>query len=214
MSACLLKKVFLVILSVLLVFSLSACNSREEAKEESEPVQKTYPLHTIGVGDTIRNDTVVITIDQVGSADQLLPSDPTGYIYMTQPDKENETYFYATGTIKNISGETVSIGGLYSRLEFDGKYHYDATIRQDIDGDFFFGPIKPLETIRYYVFASVPDEMADSYTTCKIQFAFRDDFKYVINTGFDRYENRYEITLSRDAIPHVNPGRTPDPYTF
>ena len=183
-----LKQFFLLLLSVSLVLTLSACGSGDK-EEEKEAVT----VHPVSVGETVKKpDGIELTIDAVGTADRILPSAPGWVMIDNAPDLENETYFFISGTMKNLSGDTYSIGAVYSNFLFDGKYNYEGTIRHDTGDMLFFGPIKPLETIPYYIYVSVPDELVGMYASFKIQLGFHNNFKTDMKPSFERFENQYE----------------------
>ena len=208
----LVKKLILVVLAFILVLALSACGSKDDpVATTTEQKENAITFESVNVGSRIKKDYIEMSFEQAGTADSILPSNPTELFYSTFPDEENKTYFYVTGTVKNTGANAFMINNIFCNLEFDGKYNYSASIKVDTGNDFYTSNIDPLATEKYYIFASVPDEMISSYSTCKVQFAFHNNMKSDYRADFDRFENRYEITLTKNSVPHTNPGKTPEP---
>ena len=151
----------------------------------------------VNFGDSIKTDFVEMTIERASIAQELKPTDTSG-VYSYMSDKENETYFYITGSMKNIGGDSYSVEEMNIQMTFDGKYNYSGHIAADDGGNDFYGDtVKPLGSVKYYMYALVPDELIESYSTCVVRFAFHDNFKHDYHSDFNLYEHCYTITLSK-----------------
>ena len=155
---------------------------------------------SIKIGDTISLDFVEMSFDETGVADTILPVDTSG-VYSYIGDKENEKYFYLTGTLKNTSGNAYSVDNIYAQIIFDGKYTYSALLAACNWSDDFYGDrVNPLASVKYYIYASIPEELIESYSECVITFGFSDNFstsKYSLTQ--DKCDYVYTITQSRDS---------------
>ena len=168
-----------------------------EKSEESKSDEKADEFITVNLGDEINTDFFEMTIEKVLTSEELRPTETKGS-YTYYENIEGETYLYITGKIKNIGGETYSAEMMDVRMIFDGKYKYYGRIAAEDGIDGFQGyHIKPLGSVRYYMYASVPDEIINTYSTCVVQFSFNDPFKD--SRLFDRgeYEFCYEINLTK-----------------
>ena len=151
----------------------------------------------VNFGDTITTDFTEMTIDTAETAQELLPSDTSG-VYSYIPDQDGETYFYLLGTIKNTAGDSYSVEDMNIVISFDNKYNYTGYIAADDGGNDFYGDyVKPFGSVKYYMYASVPDELINSYTTCTIRFGFHENFQHDYKTDFSVYEYCYEIDLTK-----------------
>ena len=138
-----------------------------------------------------------MTIKKASTSQELKPTD-TSSVYSYMPDKDNETYFYVTGNMKNVGGDSYSVEDMNIQMTFDDKYNYTGYIAADDGGNDFYGDyVKPFGSVKYYMYASVPDELINSYSTCKIQFGFHDNFRHDYKTDFSLYEYCYEINLTK-----------------
>ena len=134
----------------------------------------------VNFGETFSNEILEIVIDSASTMQEIKPSDTSG-VYSYISDVPNETFFFLTGSAKNLSGEDYDVTEMQIDFCFDDAYNYSGNIVIDEGGDDFYNDnIKPLKTVKYYMYASVPDEMVDSYTTCSVQFSVKGNV-YEIN---------------------------------
>jgi len=167
-------------------------NNGEQEEEESK-----VEFQTVNFGDTITTDFIEMSIVKASTSQELKPTD-TSSVYSYFSDKDDETYFYITGDIKNIGGDSYSVEDMNIQLTFDDKYNYTGHIAADDGGNDFYGDyVKPFGKVKYYMYASVPDELIKSYSTCTIQFAFHDNCKSDYHSDFSLYEYCYEIVLTK-----------------
>lgn len=158
------------------------------------PAKKAIPVN---IGDTITLDFVEIGIEDHSISDTILPVD-TSRMYSYISDVENEKYFYISGTLKNTSGNSYSVEDVLVEMAFDNKYNYRGYLAASSGNDFYADTVKPLGTVKYYIYSSVPDELINSYKTCVITFGFSDSFntsKYSITK--EDCNNQYSITIEK-----------------
>ena len=173
-------------------------DSGQNLKPEESQEETMDPVTQLHLGDSIVTDFVVMTVETFDTAQELRPTDTSG-VYSYFSDKENETYFYLVGTIKNTGGNAYSVEDMNIQLTFDGKYNYTGYIAADDGGNDFYGDVvNPLCSVKYYMYASVPDELINSYTTCTVKFAFQENFKHDYRSDFDKFAYCYTITLPDD----------------
>lgn len=207
-----MKKVFVL---MMIAFLLTGCattppqNSNEAALQTTSNINKveettlsqkmeTEPsisFETVNYGEIIKTDFIEMSIDKVSTMQEILPSDTSG-VYSYYPDEEDETYFYLTGTIKNIGTDSYSVEEMNIQFTFDGKYNYYGYIAADDGGnDFYNDYVKPFGKIKYYMYASIPDELIKTYSTCTIKFAFHENLDYDYSNDFSKYEYLYELNV-------------------
>lgn len=175
-----------------LVTSISDMLTYIEKGNEMANAAMPNEMDEINIGDTITLDFVEITIDSTGVADTILPSRVYSYI----SDIENEQYFYVKGTIKNLSGETYNVSDIFAQMIFDGKYNYNARLDACAYSNDFFGEnVKPLGTVEFYINASIPDELIDTYTNCSIIFGFPTEFSEIGYVTEDDCDYLFKINV-------------------
>ena len=139
-----------------------------ELESEVELEKEGKEVH---IGDTIKTDFAEMTLDSYHIAKQINPVNPKKQYYFFWDCKEGSTYFYFTGTYKNISSRFDTVSFLDTYITINGKYKYLAS---DIfQGDDSFEPtggLDPLESTRYFVYADIPDELMSSFSTADIEF--------------------------------------------
>lgn len=167
-----------------------------DTEPTAAPTEEPLVYETINFGEMIALDFVEWTVDSAACTQEIFPTD-TSSVYSYMPDQENEQYWYITGTIKNISAETYNVEYIAAELCFDDKYKYDAYLIADDGGRDFYGQtVKPFGSVKYYIYASVPDELIGMYTTCTVKFAFEDNFDNY-RPDFDECKYFYQVTVSK-----------------
>jgi len=162
--------------------------------EEETPKEPRFTK--VNLGDTVTLDFAELTFESAAWSDDIKPTDTSG-VYSYMSDEEGESYFWLCGTLKNTSGEKFNVDNTYGEIVFDNKYSYTAYLIADDGGNDFFGDtVKPLKTIKYYIYASCPDEIKESYSSAVVNFAFKDNFAYEYKSDWTLYDNLFTISLS------------------
>lgn len=144
--------------------------------EEARAAMPNAIVKSVALGDTISLDFVEMTLEEIGVSETILPVD-TSRVYSYISDTPNEKYFYLTGTLKNLSGNTYDVEDIFAQMVFDGTYSYSAYLTACAwSNNFYDESVKPLGTVKYYIYASIPDELINSYGECEIKFGFANDF--------------------------------------
>ena len=154
---------------------------------------------SVNFGEKIPLDFVEITIDGASSSKEMKPDNPKS-VYRYSQEQDGKTYFYLYGTIKNTSGEQYEFAqNMYVSFTFDGKYNYDGSITADEDGSFsyIYAYLEPLESEKFYIVASVPDELIESYQNVEVKFGFKDNFEYEYGIQEDQCDNLYSINIAK-----------------
>lgn len=153
----------------------------------------------LNLGDSVDLDFLEMTVGSASWSDELKPTDTSG-VYSYMSDVENETYFWLTGTMKNISGNSYNVEDIVAEIVFDSKYTYNAYLKADDGGNDFYGyNVKPLASVKYYIYASVPDELIDMYSTVTVKFGFKENFSGSYFDEFDECDYLYIVELTRQA---------------
>ena len=138
-----------------------------------------------------------ITIDEVNSSDTILPTDTSkGYSY--KADVEKEKYFYISGTLKNLSGDSYDVEHIFAQMVFDDKYTYSGQMAACAWTSNFYGEyVKPLGSVKFYIFSSIPDELIDTYSQCTVSFGFQNNFDGTMFLSKDDCDYLYTLTATR-----------------
>ena len=169
----------------------------EDVEEVDEAEEQELEFETLNFNDSVDLGFVQFTVESAGIDDELYPSDTSG-VYSYMSDKDGEKYFYLTGTMKNTSGDAYSIEDIVSQLCFDDKYNYSAFLAADNGGGDFYGDyINPLSSARYYIYASIPDELVNSYQKCTVKFGMNENFSGSYYDEFEECDYLYKVEVSK-----------------
>lgn len=146
----------------------------EEAPAGVEPT-------SIAIGDTIALDFVEITFAETGIAADIKQSITIGNATrITGPEPvDGQQYIYLRGTIKNLATEELPVFDFFvGEFKLD-DYCYKVTANEctviDANGSSENG-VPPLATYTFTMYAAVPNELVDTYTTSNFRFGFYDMF--------------------------------------
>lgn len=177
----------------------------DDSDDSSEPSAETVEaaeqdgFTTVELGELVSLDFTEFTIDGWGQGEEVYPDNPTGY-YHYMPDTENQSYFYTWGTLKNISGNSFEFSNSsLCSVTFDGKYNYVGNLEADEGGDFsyIYAYLDPLVSEKFYIIVSIPDELANSFSTAEVKFAFMENFDNTRSSNEGDYTYRYKTIISK-----------------
>lgn len=167
------------------------------SKQQMETEQKDGEFVHLNLGDSVDLDFVQFTVENASWSDEIKPTD-TSSVYSYMPDNENESYFWISGSMKNVSGESYSVEDMTAEIIFDDKYTYTAFLIADDGGNDFYGDyVKPLSSVKYYIYVSAPDEIKDIYSTASVKFGFQNDFEGSYYDEFDECDYLYEVNFHK-----------------
>ena len=172
---------------------LNKTDDLTDGEDEEAPAEKGFK--TVNLGDSLSFDFAILTFDSSAWADTIKPTDTSG-VYSYISDVDGESYFWLCGTLKNIHGESYSIENLFAEITFNDKYTYRAHLAADDGGNDFYGDnVNPLKTVKYYIYASCPDEMKELFKSATVKLGFKDNFEYEYSSDWQDYDNLLSITL-------------------
>lgn len=154
-----------------------AAPSPDGSNTEMIPVEETV----LSVGDTIETDYVCMSLDTYGSADEIRSGTGQYGSYRYYTSENGDPYFYLFGSFKNLGGTPVDIQHIYVQFCFDKKYNYKGEVDGVIstNGD-FISDVSPLAEVNYYLYAAVPQELIDTYSSCIVKIGFTKNFDYKV----------------------------------
>ena len=170
----------------------------EEPEESEEPESE---ITEVNFSEQITTDFVEIVIDGASSGDEIRPDNPES-VYRYMPDQDDEKYVYLYGTIKNVGGESFEFAdNMFAELVFDDKYVYSGNITADEGGDFsyIYAYLNPLKSEKFYIIASIPDELEEQYSKVVVKFGFCENFDGPFSIQEDECDYLYSVTVTRDA---------------
>lgn len=101
-------------------------------------------------------------------------------------------------------GFNYGVDNICVELNFDEKYKYNGHLIADDGGNDFYGDnVDPFDTVKFYMYSSIPDELINQYNKCTITFGFdenfgyNDDNTYSYISSMDECKYTYEITVSK-----------------
>lgn len=158
---------------------LSAIQSGITATSDALPSSN---LVDVKIGDTITLDFMEMTLEEVTFTEDILPPDTSGaYSYLE--GAENEVFLCLTGTFKNLSGESYDIENIFVSAEFNDTYTYSGFLdASNWNNTLYDSYVKPLGTVKYYIYCSVPSELLDIWESCDLIFGFAENFSVTYPT--------------------------------
>lgn len=172
-------------------------SASEEKKEKKKDVQNVH------LGETITLDFMEMFIESASYTEELKPTD-TSNVYSYYKDEPDKKYFYLQGTIKNIGRFNYGVDNICVELNFDEKYKYNGHLIADDGGNDFYGDnVDPFDSVKFYMYSSIPDELISQYNKCTITFGFNENFGYNDDNTYsyisnmDKCEYIYKITVSK-----------------
>lgn len=163
-------------------------SSKQEDKEENK-------INSISLGEIVTIDNLIeFTITEGNFAEKILPSN-TSSAYSYYEDKPNEIYYVLKGTVKNLSGDTISVEfGTENNFTFNDNYNYTGTfVVEDNDGGGFSSDVTPLSSMPICIFVSVPYEIKDNFSKCEFKLGFDNMTTYTYK--FEECKNKYSLII-------------------
>lgn len=181
-----MKKIFSLLLVVTMILSLCACgdNSANEkgSNENTNNAVTTInkpEIQEVSLGDTVNLEFMEMTIDDFVISDGLeVTIDDHTKMTLTNESTEKKT-IYLTGKIKNlhtdmIGGTLGDIDCIFGNACFNEKYNYKFEMminnKEDLNG-----LLQPLTTGDFYLYAQVPNSIAEEFSSCSVRFAFNEN---------------------------------------
>lgn len=205
------KALALLSASAMLSITLCACgertvqtsNKNAESKVSNNLIASNdlssgeeFNFKELSYGETESTDFVEITIDKIGIAQEIKPTD-TSSVYSYLSDKDGEQYIYLTGSMKNTGTESYGIENIKSDIILDGNYKYVAFLKADNGGnDFYNDTLKPFGKDKFYIVASVPDELIEKFESVEVRFGFDDNFKTRFYNSYADCTHLYKVTAA------------------
>ncbi len=195
-----MKKIITLLLSFVLIFSLSSCqsNSKEELPNYSFPYQNTTEREpeivvANNLGYAFNLNFVEITIESAGYSKCVYATNNNTCFKASGDEK----FWYVTGTLKNTGTKGYDANEIVAEMCFNDKYIYSAYAIVDSGDTITNNFVEPLCTVRYYIYASIPDEMFNIFSSCKVKFGFEENFSDTFFVDFDECDYLYEITVNK-----------------
>lgn len=158
---------------------------------------ETVSFQNVNLGEKLTLDFLEMTFDMVSYAQELKPTD-TSSVYSYYQDKENEQYYYLSGTMKNVGASGYSVENMVAEIVFDNKYTYNAHLAADDGGNDFYGDyVEPFGGVKYYIYASVPDELLNQYSTVTFKIGFKNNFSGSYYDDFDECNYLYQLSATK-----------------
>lgn len=135
----------------------------------------------VKMGDTIETDYFSMSLEGYDSDTEIRSGSSQYGTYSYYKSDNGDPFFYVYGALKNLGGKPVDVRNIYVQFCFDGKYNYKGTV-DGFSGDHsdFIRDVSPLASVNYYMYASVPQELINSFTTCTVRVGFTRNFDYKV----------------------------------
>lgn len=145
-------------------------NEDEENKEEK--AEET--ISTIQIGDTIKTDTVEITINNIEFSYDVLPDDTSSF-YTHYPADSGNVYIHIDTDVKNLQKQNLGVEEIMMVVADynDGYTYISNTIPEDSATGFTYAnitSIKPLESLGVRFLIDCPQEVEETENSLNLTF--------------------------------------------
>ena len=148
----------------------------------SPGAEKTTPADVLRLGETKATDDYELTITSAGWQDEVYPNTDSGQTYMYFADEDGKSYYVVEFTYKNLGDsfyQMKSIAGgttTEQSIKFNDKYAYGVDVYDPDVSSLFTSAItysiEPFDTKRFYLIASVADEIRESFKCADLTWQF------------------------------------------
>ncbi len=167
----------------------------QDASNEETPQE----IINLKYDESVETDFVQFSFDKISTAQEIKPKNPES-VYRYIGDEDDQVYFYASGTLKNIGTKQFEFANsCFCKLVIDDKYEYPANLTADEGGTFsyIYSYLDPFQSAEFYITASVPDELANQYSKATFYFGFKENFDDGFALTEDECEYLYSISATK-----------------
>ena len=143
------------------------------------------PEQTVELGQALPLDFAELVFEEV----KLLPQLDSSYstksengstssstsMSMTMAPPEGMKFFCLVGSIKNTAKAEYNVSQLVGEAVFDEEYTYPLSVKMAFGGA-FPSKLAPLTEGTIYVYARIPDELAEGFASFRFSFGMEDSF--------------------------------------
>ena len=169
--------------------------------------QNAYPIE---LGTPIALPFATITLDHA-EVTGIVGSNESRHTFNTAAD--GMKFMALKGTFENTTNIGLKAEYVRGEMVFDDNYTYSLAAKADTvlpsSGTAEdIGKVLPLTSCDYYIYAAIPESLVDSFSTCRVTFAFNDDFATAPNyMGEGDYVFTIEIDENASATAQQGPVR-------
>lgn len=147
--------------------------TNDEIQAEIAAANEISP--TITVGQPVETDEFSFEVTSAGFVNEFYPPDTSGY-YSYYEASAGKQFYLVRGTFKNLGSTTANLRyATDAKLSFNGgQYELEPEIagcRSDAD-DFYDYSVGPLDSIEFFIFTEVSDELAASTESAELYWRF------------------------------------------
>lgn len=194
-----MKRILIMVVSVLLIVSLTACGFTPKVKEthidltggsksaeaeesmqtekktqEAEATEEVPVIQEVAIGDVITTENKEITLNNVEFSYDVLPDDTSGF-YTHYAADEGKVYIHVDTDVKNLAKQNLRCDKILSIMaDYNDGYQYSGqAIVDDSQVGFNYSnitSITPLETLGVHFLISCPQEVEESTESLDIIF--------------------------------------------
>lgn len=170
------------------------------AAEIQAPAEPDIRFTPVAEGDTLTLDFAEIVIGAPTYAAEIREGGSVSYVHPAQT--EGNVIYWLPITLKNTTGNGYQLSGwrTMAELVFDGTYTYEGRMENLYGGS--AKSMDPLVENHIYIYAEIPQSLAESCQSVSIRFGFNEGFgEYdVFNDTMAELDYRYEYTVG-DPVP-------------
>ena len=188
-----MKRMISIILAVLLFFGLLPVGARAEGDETAAAEETAAPAAEEAPAYLVEPQTLGFVEFSLSKADLYRKIKVSNYYYEATEGKQ---FLFLSGQIRNTFNSSYSLGKIAGECLVDDTYSFSLNALM-AEGGSLKTTVDPFGNGTFYLFAELPDELAESMTSAVIRFGFNENFEPKPEKASDgKYS--YEITVSRD----------------
>lgn len=169
--------------------------------EREETEESGLEFETAELSSVIDTGYLEMSLDTFERTNEIAASNTESF-YECLPEEENSDYMYLSGSFKLTGADPIDIRYIYVEFVFDDTYTYPGDVVASNGGKKFVNDINPLENVTYYLYASVPNELLDTYKSCTVYIGFTQNFAPTFRDTQGKYEfencdDLYQVLINR-----------------
>ena len=167
-----MKRVISLVLVMCMMLSLGtlSCLAAGSGSDQAVKLGEKLPLD---FADLVFDEVKLLSQLNASYSTKNKNSSSSNSMTISPPDGMN--FFCLIGSIKNTDGAEYDVTKLVGEAVFDDKYTYPLYVEMAFGG-VFPSKLAPLTEGTIYIYASIPDELAESFTSYRFSFGMEDSF--------------------------------------
>ena len=183
---------------------LMTCNSYEMDKnkyfdydelDKYDEEGNVKDFQEISIGDVIETDFATITIEKAEFGDKRMQMPGSNHYHSAA---DGNAFYAVYGKIENKTDYTLYIGtnmqgrDIYGEFDIDNSHKYDTSVVAKNDP--YSGEIIPMGSDSFALYAEIPENVLNDFSTCDFRFSFNECF-VDLSSDDNLYSSKYKYII-------------------